>query len=284
MSRQRKWVACGIGFAAIACGLVACKSMLATDAYNDLQIKQVQVLSGGDCTVPGTPTALMRHKGVLDLALPDGSTPPYYLPVVVLNNLSSVGGSTADEMNNIDLQHFEINLSAPGVNWDGCPPTKFSTEDFTDRIAPGGSVGESFNVLTAAHSQCLQPQVPPEELVVTASIKAIGRHGGTSIESAPFLYTIVLCRGCLQTGYTDPALVTYQYDADYPACASLLGSNPYPGDPCLPPGQDKMIFCCGSTRVVDKVAQNVVLCPGVFTGTTATSTSTSTSTTTATSP
>jgi len=226
----------------------------------------------------------MRHKGVLDLALPDGSTPPYYLPVMVVNNMDSVGGSKAAEMNNIDLQHFTINLSAPGVNWDGCPPTTFNTEEFTDRIAPGGSVGESLYVLTAAHSQCLQPQVPPEALVVTASIKAVGRHGGTSIESAAFNYTIELCRGCLQTAYTDPALVAYKYDADYPPCASLTGLNPYPGDPCLPPGQDKTIFCCGITKVVNSVAKSVVQCPGIFTGTTGTATSTSTSTSTSASP
>jgi hypothetical protein len=239
----------------------------------------VQVLSGGDCSVPGTATTLHRTSGTLDLALPDGSTPPYYLPVLVVNNLDSVGGSTAEEMNNIDLNHFTIELSAPGVTWnDSCPAT-FDTQSMTGTIPPGGSVGAGLDVITSAHSQCLQTQVPTSHISVTAKIRAKGRHGGTGIESAPFIYSIDVCAGCLQTAYTDPALVAYRYPADTPMCASLVGSNPYSGDPCFPPGQDATIFCCAITQTVGKATQDVALCPGVFEGTTSTSTSTTTSTT-----
>jgi len=63
-------------------------------------------------------------------------------------------------------------------------------------------------------------------------------------------------------------------------CASLVGVNPYVGDPCLSPGQDKTIFCCAITKTINNVATNIALCPGVFTGTTDTTTSTSTSTST----
>src|SRR5450631_4187640 len=124
MNHPRKWFACGVVFAAIAFGLVACGRFLATDAYTALEISQVQVLTGGDCSVPGTATTLHRTSGTLDLALPDGSTPPYYLPLLVVNNMASVGGSPAEEMNNIALNHFTIELSAPGISWnDSCPAT-----------------------------------------------------------------------------------------------------------------------------------------------------------------
>jgi len=272
MNHPRKWFACGVVCAAIAFGLVACGRILATDAYTALQISQVQVLTGGDCSVPGSATSLHRTSGVLDLALPDGSTPPYYLPVLVMNNMDSAGGSKAAEMNNIDLTHFTIELSAPGVSWNSSCPSTFDTQPMTDTIPPGGSVGAGLNVMTSAHAQCLQPQVPTSHIPVTAKIWAKGRHGGTTIESAPFIYSIDVCAGCLQAAYTDPALVAYRYPANTPMCASLSGSNPYSGDPCFPPGQDATIFCCAITQTVGKATQDIALCPGVFTGGTTTTT------------
>jgi hypothetical protein len=280
MKHPRKWFASGEFFVAIAFGLVACGRFLATDAYTALQISQVQVLSGGDCSVPGTATTLHRTGGTLDLALPDGSTPPYYLPVLVVNNLAPVGGSAAEEMNNIDLHNFTIELSAPGISWTAACPATFDTQPETVTIPPGGSVGASLDIITYAHSQCLQPQVPSAGLSVTAKIWAKGRHGGTGISSAPFTYSVTVCKGCMQAAYTDPALVSYRYPADTPLCSSLIGSNPYSGDPCLPPGQDATILCCGITQTVGTAKSDVALCPGVFTGTTATGTSTATDTST----
>ena len=280
MKLQGKWFAYGVGCAAVALG-VAC----ATDAYTALEIQQVQVLSGGDCSVPGTPTSTRRFGGTLDLALPDGSTPPYYLPILVVNNLASSGGSAAEEMNDITLQHFTVELSAPGVSWsDSCPPT-FDTEDLTDSIPPGGSSGIGVYIIRPVHSQCLQAQVPEQGVTVTAKIKAIGRHGGTGIKSAPFTFPVNVCRGCLQDSYTEAALISSRYPAITPMCASLVGPNPHTGAPCMPAGQDAPIFCCAVTQTVGTTTQgttteDVAVCPGTFTGTTSTSTSTSTSTAT----
>jgi hypothetical protein len=277
-NNSRKWLGWDVSITAIALGLVACGRLLATDAFTALEIKQVQVLSGGDCTVPGEPTSSHRTSGTLDLALPnfDLSPPHYYLPVVVANNLASLGGSTAEEMNNITLTHFTVELSAPNVVWSNSCPATFDTQSFTDLIAPGGTVGASLDVITPSHSRCILPYVPAEDLVVTAKIWAKGRHGGTSIESAPFVFPIDVCKGCLQQNYTDPALVVYSYPADYPLCASLTGVNPYMGDPCLSPGQDANILCCGVSTTVNGVAQISAKCPAVFTGATSTATSTST--------
>jgi hypothetical protein len=284
MNHRRKWFAYGMGCAAIASGIVACGSFLATDAYTALQIKQVQVLSGSDCNIPGTPTSVFRDRGVLDLALPDGSLPPYFLPVVVLNNLAAAGGSAAEEMNRITLTHFTVELSAPGVSWGAACPATFDTQLITVDIEPGGSVGEGLDIITPTHAQCLQTQVPPAGLPVTAKIWAKGRHGGTGITSAPFIFSVDVCLGCLQTDYTDATLVAYRYPADTPMCASLVGVNPYVGDPCSSPGQDKTIFCCAITQTINNVPSDVALCPGVFTGTADTATSTATATSTTTGP
>jgi hypothetical protein len=280
-NKSRKWLGWDLSIVVIAFGLVACGRMLATDALNSMQIKQVTKPSGADCSAPQSPTGTHLSTGILDLALPDAFAPTYRLPAyriaaVVANNLDPYGGSPATEMNNMRLTHFTVELSAPNVQWsDACPAT-FDTQTFSDTILPGTTVGETFDVITPSHSLCIQPYVPAEHLVVTVKVTAKGGHGGTSIKSAAFVFTVDVCAGCLQQGYTDPALVAYEYPADYPLCAALTSSNPYTGDPCLPPGQDVKILCCGLTTTVDGVSQNVAKCPGVFTGSTATATTTAT--------
>jgi hypothetical protein len=207
--------------------------------------------------------------------------------VLVVNNRASVGGSNAEEMNNIMLTHFSVELSAPGVTWgDSCPAT-FDSQSFSDNIPPGGSDGASLYIITKTQAQCLQPQIPAAGLSVTASILAWGHHGGTGIHSAPFIFTVTVCRGCLQTAYNNnAALIPYRYPADTPLCAWFDAKelNPYPGDQCFAPGQDATIFCCAITEKINAAPQDVAVCPGVFTGSPSTATATSTATSTATGP
>ncbi len=266
---KRIWLGWDLTLVGVALGLVACDRIMAKDAFLALQIKQVQVLAPGDCTVPGTPTSSYMAGGTLDLGLPDGSLPPYLMPLSVANNLASAGGGNADEMNNITLTHFTVELSASGVAWDATCPAKFDTQSFSFLIGPGGSTGASLYALTSSHSLCLRQYVPPEHLIVTASVVAKGRHGGTAIESAPLVFPIEVCLGCLQQDYfSRPELLPYRYPADTPACSSLIGDNPFKGAECKPPGQDGTILCCQITSVVGGVSRTGALCPGAFTGST----------------
>jgi hypothetical protein len=296
MSHPMHCLKVGIHCGLLILGLGTCNSIKATDAFTALQIMQVQVIDGTDCSVPGTATTKYRTQGVLDVGLPDSlfNDPPefhpYWLPLLVVNNLASEGITKAEEMNNITLTHFSVELSAPGVSWDKnlCPST-FDSQPMTVLLSPGSSTGTSLYVITAAHAQCLQSQVPPQHLTVTAKITAKGRHGGTGIESAPFTFPVDVCVGCLQTDYASPDLIPYRYPANMPMCSSLSGTNPYTGSACGSPGQDKTVFCCGLTISTGKpdagaVQKDIAICPGVFTGSTSTSTATSTSTSTATGP
>ena len=237
------------------------------DAYPALQIVQVQVLSGGDCTVPKAPTSMHRSSGTLDLALSDGSAPPYFLPVAVANNLDSSSSTPATEMNNLTLTHFTVELSAPSVVWPSSCPATFDTQAVANLLAPRTTAGVSLDVITPSHARCLLPYVTAVPLLVTATISAKGRHGGTSIASSPFVFPIEVCAGCLQQGYSDPALKPYQYPAAPPLCSTLTGGNPYTGDPCLPPGQDAQILCCVLPSTTGGTPKDVAACPGVFTGT-----------------
>jgi len=247
------------------------------DAYPALQIVQVQVLSGGDCTVPSVPTSMHRSSGTLDLALQDGSAPAYYLPVAIANNLEASGSTPATEMNNLTFTHFTVELSAPNVEWPSTCPATFDTQTVTDVLAPRTTAGVSLDVITPSHARCLLPYVTTAPLLVTVTITAKGRHGGTSIASPPFVYSIEVCTGCLQQGYSDPAFKPYQYPAAPPLCSALTGVNPYTGDPCLPPGQDAQILCCALPSTTGGMPHDLAVCPAVFIGTASTGTSASSS-------
>jgi len=280
----------GLALTGIALTFMSCDSWKAKDAFTALQIVQVQTMTanGTSCTVPATASESTKSSGTLDVYLPDNSFPPYVLPLLVANNLDSVGGSKATEMNNITLTHFSVTLSAPGMSWtDSCPAT-FDSEPFTILLTPGAMAGYAVNLIKQQHSICLAAALDPQPSdqyprykVVTASVKAVGRHGGTTIESAPFVFTVDVCTGCLQDDYADPSLLRYNYNAGYPACNALSGTNPYPGDACLPPGQDFPILCCG---YVDNAGKQRAICPAVIPTSTKTTTDTSTSTGTATNP
>jgi hypothetical protein len=264
----------GVGIVVSVLGLAACGRLLATDAFQALQIVQVQVISGGDCTVPGEPTSTHRTSGVLDVALPDQTLPSrYHLPIVVANNLTSVGGSAADEINNITLTHFTVELSAANVEWSDTCPARFDTPSFSYLLGPGSTTGAALDIITDAHVTCISGHVTAQHLLVTAKVWAKGRHGGTGIESAPLVFPVDVCLGCLQQEYADPSLAVYRYPAGYPYCDSLSGTNPYMGDACMPPGQDATILCCG---IKDSAGGVTPLCPGIFTGGTTSVTTTST--------
>ncbi len=267
-------------------GLLSCQSWKAEEAKTSLQIVQTQAVTGNppNCVVSATASTSYKTSGTLDVFLPDNSFPPYLLPLLITNNMDSVGGTKATEMNNITLTHFTISLSAPGMTWpDSCPAT-FDSDPFTVPLAPAASTGSSVYVIRQQHSICLAAALDPQpsddtprHILVTAKVKAKGVHGGTTIESAPFTYVIDVCTGCLQDSYSDPALMIYNYNAGYPACAALT-ANPYPGLACLPPGQDAPILCCG---YLDAKGQRRAICPAVPAAkTTSTNTSTDTSTST----
>lgn len=272
------------GMTGIAAGLLSCSSWKANEAYQSLQIAQVQTMSqsGSGCVVPAEAATATRTQGTLDVYLPDGSFPPYLLPLLVVNNLDSVGGTKATEMNNITLTHFTVELSAAGMSWAGSCPSKFDSDSFTALLAPGGgAIGYAVPIIKPQHSQCLLAHLAPQAgqapqlIEVKATITAKGKHGGTGIESAPFVFNVYVCTGCLQESYSKAELIQYQYPAGYPACSALSGTNPYPGDPCFAPGQDEPILCCGYT---DSDGRQRAVCPAVPTGKTTTDTSTSTTT------
>jgi hypothetical protein len=252
-----------------ALGMASCDGIWAKDAYTALQIKQAQVLKEGECTVPAEPTSLYQSAGILDIAVPDGSTRPYQLGLSIFNAMESAGIAPAEEMNNITLESFVVELAGDwydssgvpaAIPWDDVCPQKFEYPVGTVRLSPGGYAGTLIEPLREGHTYCLQRLSQLYQADITATIKAKGRHGGTSIVSAPFKYRIEACKGCLQTGYDEEQLATL--NGALIQCETIESVNDkYRGGCYL--GQDRMFLCCSTTS--SNPAPSEVLCPAIST-------------------
>ncbi len=67
MSHRIHCLRAGIYCAPLVLALGTCNSIKATDAFTALEITQVQVIDGTNCSVPGTKTPLHRTHGTMDV-------------------------------------------------------------------------------------------------------------------------------------------------------------------------------------------------------------------------
>ena len=232
------------------------------------------------CSVPVTATSDRRIDGVLDVALP--WTAHYLFYPLVENLLASfnglVGSTTVggvEEKNNITMESFHVELqvtpaSGTSFAWDSGCSGEFDAPSDTWQLAPGGVISEIVEIIRPCNTaplfrylqgQFSQGQAFPEVKVAT-NIKAKGRLGSSDIESPPFDFSVKVCYGCLQTGYSDTTAAQFSFPA-VPKCTDLT-TNPYMGDPCNP-AQDQLLLCC-ATRWDDQGNALAVECPAVPAG------------------
>jgi hypothetical protein len=88
-------------------------------------------------------------------------------------------------MNNIDLSHFSIELSAPGVTWNASCPATFDTQTITDTIPPGGSVGAWMYIITSCPLPVPAAADPPTRLSVTARSRQKAVTAGRASKARP---------------------------------------------------------------------------------------------------
>jgi len=238
-------------------GLSACTA----DVAGGMVIVQNQVpeATEGSCLIPSKATMARTISGTYDVDL-DRPYPFYFYPLVQ-NNLPATVLEGTVEYNRIEYTGVEVKIVPPaGIAMPSTPacPTEFA---FPERasLLPEGEIGSAVQIFLPCHSAALLamfksgalPADPNAEIRFKAVVRAIGKHAGSTIKSDPFEYTVRVCKGCLQRGYQGEFTV-FDYPS-VPACTGIK-TNPYPGNPCNP-AQDAKILCC------DKGNKQLV-CPG----------------------
>lgn len=219
------------------------------------------------CVVPAQRSDLRSTEGTLDVAIDPQRG--YELYPLIKNYLPIAATTPMDiEYNKIDVRSVEVELIPdPGVTFTdtaNCPLSFTSPSAVAALMAPGDEAAAIIDVLLPCHAAQLRaqfdagtlPKSYAQKVFVRASVRARGKHGGSTIMTAPFVFPIRVCYGCLQQGYTEPDFRTFSVDT-IPACSSIA-ENPYPGNPCNPAQDFGPVLCCS----VDNAGTNV-LCPAI---------------------
>lgn len=248
---------------AFTAAMVPWLSGCTTDVNGAFVIVQNQVpeIVSGVCAVPSKAADSRQIPGTgaydVDLDKPY----PYFLYPLLRNDLPISASENTIEVNRIEYTGVEVKIEPPaGVAFPSTAdcPTEFK---FAERatIPPTGEVGSAVQVFLPCHSAALLnlfnsgalPKDFATHVRFKVTIRAVGKHAGSTLKSDPFEYIVRVCKGCLQTGYA-PMFAPFDYPG-VPACTALT-VNPYNGNPCNP-AQDGQILCC-------RKADGKLDCPG----------------------
>jgi len=203
------------------------------------------------CNAGSMPSPVAVGSGVLDLEV--GAAPGYVAYPMVQSRLPSrasvVGGS---DPNTIYLDGVRGTLyPPPGVtmNWPlDCPATFF----FPAAVAllPGASQGIVAQVIRPCQAQAIHDLfsagfLPPDltqQVLFTVEMRAVGRlASGDEVPSDAFRFSVRMCIGCLQTGFSDVAPMNWP---NRPSCAAAPKPNPHHGNPCNMAQDWGPLLCC----------------------------------------
>lgn len=167
-----------------------------TDGGDPLIILQNQV-PGEGCTISASQSDSFISRGLIDTQADTG----YIFNPIVQNNSVDVATSTAPPRI-ATIQGAEVSLtlqSGFSVSVDGS--LLHFTRKFGGTIQPdGGTTAFSFVILDKALLDAIGGSlaVGDDPVEVDAKITVFGNQNGTSVESQPFYYPILVCNGCMQ--------------------------------------------------------------------------------------
>ncbi len=235
-----------------------------------LIIEQAQIpdhdATGGGCVVSNKRSDVHLFQGTLDVAMDRDR--PYILYPLLLNSLPKMGMEGAIEPNRVNITSVSVRIEGPpglAIAWSADCPVSF---DWAAPLVlfPGDEGPLKVEILRGCHARKIREQFQSGKLDSRISsdvrfravVRVQGRHGGTPITSDPFEFPIRVCYGCLQTGFTDPQFVQFNFQNNkFPQCKNL-STNPYPGNACNPAQDFGPLLCCS----VDGTEQTLE-CPGI---------------------
>jgi hypothetical protein len=203
------------------------------------------------CNAGTMPSPVAVGAGVLDLEV--GMPPAYVAYPIIQSRLPSraavVGGS---DPNTVYLDGVRGTLYPPPgltVEWPlDCPGTFFSPSAVA--LLPGASQGTVAQVIRPCQAQRIHDLfsagiLPPDltqQVLFTVEMRAVGRlASGDEVLSDAFRFSVRMCTGCLQTGFSDLAQMNWP---NRPPCSAAPKPNPHHGNPCNVAQDWGPLLCC----------------------------------------
>lgn len=222
---------------------------------------QAPSVAMGQCRIPTGSSMEFLSQGILDLAV--RSDLGYVLYPRVVNDLAMTAMPPQIEQNRIQVKGIDVKLIPPaGITLPASETCRaeFHVSSPVSVMPMMGSATLAAEVVQPCHVAGLRASIgsrlaPGASVPLTVAMRARGAHGGTDILSAEVLFTVRLCVGCLQTGFSG-AYADFNYPRPIPRC-DQLEDNPYGGNACNPAQDFGPVLCCA----LDATGMNIE-CPG----------------------
>jgi hypothetical protein len=213
------------------------------------------------CTAGSTASASPVGSGVLDLQA--GAVPAYFAYPLVQSTLPPRAAQPgAVEPNTVYVDGVRGTLVPPPgltVDWPAeCPATFFWPS--TAALLPGTALGITAQVIRPCQAQAILarfasgelPSDLAQQVLFTIEMRVVGRvTSGSEITSDAFRFSVRMCIGCLQTGFSD--IAQFNFPAR-PPCGVAPKPNAYHGNPCNLSQDYGPLLCCTGDM-------NQVVCP-----------------------
>jgi hypothetical protein len=205
----------------------------------------------GDCEVSPSATIAVS-RGFLDVTnpLPDGSINFGYVMTPVISNPVLSTTSTASNPNNPSariffLQGVNVELVSASGGRSAEVIAQLAAVGLDERslplgssIPPGGQAGLGFEIIDFEQVVALNQIIDSSEVVtVIARVTVFGTRDDSDIESLPFEYPVLLCRGCLILDAGECALIPTGTELPQGGICNLV--------------QDASLSCCTDANGLD---------------------------------
>ena len=217
------------------------------------QTPTVVDVASHNCQAGSTASAAPVGSGVLDLEI-GTNPPPLYMAYPLVQNTLPVRAAGAGEIepNSVYVDGVRgVLVPPPGLTmtWPvDCPATFFWPS--TAALLPGTTLGLSAQVIRPCQAQTIHdlfasgdlPSDMSQQVLFTIEMRVVGRvTSGSEITSDAFRFSVRVCIGCLQTGFSD--IAQFNFPAR-PSCGVAPKPNPYHGNPCNLAQDTGPLLCC----------------------------------------
>lgn len=216
-----------------------------------------------NCQAGSTASAAPVGSGVLDLEI-GTNPPPLYMAYPLVQSTLPRRAATPGEIepNTVYVDGVRGTLVPPpglAMTWPvDCPASFFWPS--TAALLPGTTLGLSAQVIRPCQAQVIHdlfasgalPADMSQQVLFTIEMRVVGRvTSGSEITSDAFRFSVRVCIGCLQTGFSD--IAQFNFPAR-PSCGVAPKPNPYHGNPCNLAQDTGPLLCCTGDM-------NQVICP-----------------------
>jgi hypothetical protein len=175
-----------LGFALVAAGCSA------TTGDDGMIILNNTAAPAGTCEFTGQTGQPFLAHGVVDTLSPVG----YQMAPLIASKITATSDQTLQRT--IQLRGAYVDLSVVGGTDVTLPDDAQHFQQLVSgSVLPGGTVNVGFGLIPVDALEAIAQASPTSDVEVQATVRVWGTLGGGEVDSAPFIFPVTVCTGCV---------------------------------------------------------------------------------------